>query len=120
MGKSHNIPATQSAFAEKTGLVQAYNGVPQTRTSKMTRIVPSVSAACVVRFRGMPAAWHAGPRGECRHEHLGLLVLLGLDQISVDRLFAQCLARFEPMQPVHEDEAITIAPNQDGRLLPDF
>jgi hypothetical protein len=48
------------------------------------------------------------------------LVLLGLDEISVDRLFAQCLARFEAMQPVYEDEAITITPNQDGRLLSDF
>jgi hypothetical protein len=47
-------------------------------------------------------------------------VLLGLDEISVDRLFAQCLARFEAMQPVYEDEAITVTPNQDGRLLSDF
>jgi hypothetical protein len=47
-------------------------------------------------------------------------VLLGLDEVSVDRLFAQCLARFEAMQTVYEDEAITIAPNQDGRLLSNF
>jgi hypothetical protein len=38
-------------------------------------------------------------------------VLLGLDEVSIDRLFAQCLARFEAMQPVYEDETITIAPN---------
>jgi hypothetical protein len=47
-------------------------------------------------------------------------VLLGLDEVSVDRLFAQCLARFEAMQTVYEDEAITIAPHQDGCLLSDF
>jgi hypothetical protein len=51
---------------------------------------------------------------------LGLLVLRGLGEVSGDRLFAQCLARFEAMQPVYEDEAITIAPNQDGCLLSDF
>ena len=39
------------------------------------------------------------------------LVFLGLDEVSVDRLFAQCLARFEPMQTVHKDKAIAIAPN---------
>jgi hypothetical protein len=38
-------------------------------------------------------------------------VLLGPDEVSVDHLFAQCLARFEAMQAVDEDEAITIAPN---------
>jgi hypothetical protein len=43
-----------------------------------------------------------------------------LGEVSVDRLFAQRLARFEPVQPVDEDEAITIAPNQDGCLLSDF
>ena len=47
-------------------------------------------------------------------------MLLGLDEVSVDRLFAQCLARFEAMQTVYEDEAITIAPHQDGCLLSDF
>ena len=47
-------------------------------------------------------------------------MLLGLDEVTVDRLFAQCLARFEAMQTVYEDEAITIAPNQDGCLLSDF
>jgi hypothetical protein len=47
-------------------------------------------------------------------------VLLGLDEVTVDRLFAQCLARFEAMQTVYEDEAITIAPNQDGCLLSNF
>ena len=47
-------------------------------------------------------------------------MLLGLDEVSVDRLFAQCLVRFEAMQTVYEDEAITIAPHQDGCLLSDF
>jgi hypothetical protein len=55
MGKAHNIPAMQSAFAEKTELVRAYYGVPQTRTLKISRIVPAVSAAdtaaCLVRFK---------------------------------------------------------------------
>jgi hypothetical protein len=43
-----------------------------------------------------------------------------LGQVSADRLFAQCLARFEEVQPADEDEAVTIAPNQDGYLLSDF
>jgi hypothetical protein len=47
-------------------------------------------------------------------------VLLGLDEVSIDRLFAQCIARFEAMQPVYENEPITIAPNWDGCLLSDF
>jgi hypothetical protein len=45
-------------------------------------------------------------------------VLLGLDEVSIDRLFAQCLARFEPVQTLYKNEAITIAPNQDWALLP--
>jgi hypothetical protein len=49
-----------------------------------------------------------------------LLVLRGLGEVSVNRLFAQCLACFEPMQTMYEDEAITIRPNQDGYLLSDF
>ena len=51
---------------------------------------------------------------------LGPLVLRGLGEVSGDRLFAQFLARFEAMQPMYKDEAITIAPNQDGCLLSDF
>ena len=47
-------------------------------------------------------------------------MLRGLREVPVDRLFAQCLARFEAVQPVDEDQAITIAPNQDGCLLSDF
>jgi hypothetical protein len=47
-------------------------------------------------------------------------VLRGLGEVSGNRLFAQCLARFEAMQTVYEDEAITIPPNQDGYLLSDF
>jgi hypothetical protein len=37
-------------------------------------------------------------------------VLLGLNEVSVDRVFAQCLAGFEPMQTSYKDEAIAIAP----------
>ena len=48
---------------------------------------------------------------------LELLMLRGLGEIPVDRLFAQCLACFEPMQTMYEDEAITIRPDQDGYLL---
>jgi hypothetical protein len=51
---------------------------------------------------------------------LGPLVLRGLGDISVNRFFAQCLARFQAMQTLHKDEAITIAPNLDGYLLSDF
>src|SRR6516165_3753153 len=52
--------------------------------------------------------------------NLVLLVLRGLGEVSVDCLFAQCLACFEPMQTMYEDEAITVRPNQDGYLLSDF
>jgi hypothetical protein len=52
--------------------------------------------------------------------NLFLLVLWGLGKVSVDRLFAQRLACFEPMQTFYEDEAITIRPNQDRHLLSDF
>src|SRR5262249_44967085 len=52
--------------------------------------------------------------------NLVLLVLRGLSEVSEDRLFAQCLACFEPMQTMYEDEAITVRPNQDGYLLSDF
>jgi hypothetical protein len=38
-----------------------------------------------------------------------ILVPLGLDEISMDRLFAQRPACFEAMQTVYEDEAVTIA-----------
>jgi hypothetical protein len=48
------------------------------------------------------------------------LVLLGADEIAVDRLFAQCLAGFEAMQPMDKDKAITITPNEDGCLLSEF
>ena len=40
------------------------------------------------------------------------LVLLGLDDVSVDCLFAQCLARFQAMLPD--------TPNEDGCLLSHF
>ena len=45
-------------------------------------------------------------------------MFLGLYEISIDCLFAQCLARFEAMQTVDENPAITITPN--GCLLSDF
>ena len=47
-------------------------------------------------------------------------MFLGLHEISIDCLFAQCLARFEAMQTVDENQAVTIAPNEDGCLLSDF
>jgi len=47
-------------------------------------------------------------------------VLLGRDEVSIDRLFPQRPACFEAMQTVYEDEAVTIASNQDGCLLSDF
>ena len=53
-------------------------------------------------------------------EELARLVFLGLYEISIDRLFAQCLARFEAMQTMDEDQAITIVPNEDGCLLSGF
>src|SRR5215469_15161236 len=56
----------------------------------------------------------------CQKRTCRLLVLRGLGKVSVDRLFAQCLACFEPMQTFYEDEAITIRPNQDGHLLSNF
>src|SRR5262249_21119143 len=56
----------------------------------------------------------------CQKRACRLLVLRGLGEVSVDRLFAQCLPCFEPMQTFYEDEAITIRPNQDGHLLSDF
>ena len=59
-------------------------------------------------------------RGMSRKRTCRLLVLRGLGEVSVDRLFAQCLACFEPMQTMYEDEAITIPPDQDGYLLSDF
>jgi hypothetical protein len=43
-----------------------------------------------------------------------------LDEITEDRFFAQCLARLESMQTMHEDEALSIAPHQDWSRLPDL
>jgi len=42
---------------------------------------------------------------------LGILTPLGLDKVPEDRFFAQCLARLKPMQTVHEDEALAVAPD---------
>jgi hypothetical protein len=55
-----------------------------------------------------------------RLRQLRLLVLLGLDEIPENRFFAQCLARLESMQTVHEDEALAIAPDQDRSRLTDL
>src|SRR5579871_1789063 len=48
------------------------------------------------------------------------LALSSLDKIPEDRFFTQCLARLESMQAVHEDEALSIASDQDGGRLPDL
>jgi hypothetical protein len=48
------------------------------------------------------------------------LVFLGLDKIPEDRFFAQCLARLEAVQTVHEDEAFAIASDQNRGRLPDL
>jgi hypothetical protein len=47
-------------------------------------------------------------------------MLRGLDQVSEDRLFAQRLARFQPMQAVHENEPLAIASDHDWSFLPDL
>jgi hypothetical protein len=43
--------------------------------------------------------------------HEPALMPLGLDKVREDRFFAQCLARLKPMQTVHQDEALAIAPH---------
>jgi len=48
------------------------------------------------------------------------LMPLGLAKIPEDRFFAQCLARLEPVQAVHEDETLAIAHDQDLGRLPDL
>jgi hypothetical protein len=40
-----------------------------------------------------------------------ILTPLGLDKVPEDRFLAQCLARLKPMQTVHKDEALAIAPD---------
>jgi len=40
-----------------------------------------------------------------------ILTPLGLDKVSEDRFFAQCLASLKPMQTVHEDEALAVTPD---------
>jgi hypothetical protein len=40
-----------------------------------------------------------------------ILMPLGLDDEREYRFLAQCLARLQPMQTVHEDEALAIAPD---------
>jgi hypothetical protein len=45
-------------------------------------------------------------------------MFLGLNEISDDRFFAQRLAGFQAVQPMHEDETIAVAPHQNGGFLP--
>src|SRR5438552_12074596 len=79
---------------------------------------PSKHIACSITSPA--SARRVGGRVAFFARNLVLLVLRGLGKVSVDRLFAQCLACFEPMQTFYEDEAITIRPNKDGHLLSDF
>jgi hypothetical protein len=44
-------------------------------------------------------------------------MFLGLDKVREDRVFAQRLACLKPMQAVHEDKALAVAPEQDGGRL---
>jgi hypothetical protein len=46
------------------------------------------------------------------------LILLGLYYIPEDRQLAQRLARLQPVQTLHEDEAFAIAPDLDWGRLP--
>src|SRR5450631_3659801 len=45
-------------------------------------------------------------------------MFLGLDEVSEDGFLAQRLAGFQPVQTVHEDEAVAVAAHQDGGFLP--
>ena len=45
------------------------------------------------------------------------LVFPRVDQIAEDRCFAELPAGFEPVQALHQDEAIAVAPDQDRRAL---
>src|SRR4029079_14520896 len=47
-------------------------------------------------------------------------MLSRLDQVAEDRCLAQLLAGFQAVQPLHQDETIAIAPDQDRRLLTDL
>src|SRR3981189_3307448 len=42
---------------------------------------------------------------------------LGRDQESDDRFFAKSLARFQPMNSLNQNEAVFVAPNENGSLL---
>ena len=70
--------------------------------------------------RGRTVAQYSGRFASRRMIERHALVLLGLDEISDDRRFAQGPACLEPVQPVDQDKAIAIAPNQNWGLLPDF
>jgi hypothetical protein len=83
--------------------------------------VPGRPVCCLHAVALFTPGWSSSDleRSSAVHE-LGRLVFFGLDEKSVDRLFAQCLACFEAMQPMDKDEAITITPNEDGCLLSYF
>jgi hypothetical protein len=67
-------------------------------------------------------ARQAGLLGEDQHRLSvnRILLLLALDKVTEDRFLAQCLARLKPMQTLHEDETLAIAPDQDWGRLPDL
>src|SRR4051794_10542817 len=44
-------------------------------------------------------------------------VLSRVDEITEDIDLAELLAGFEPLQPLHQNETIAVAPHQDRRLL---
>src|SRR5262249_36361873 len=60
------------------------------------------------------------PRLCPRYYSLHALVPPGLHEISDDRVLAQLLARFQPMQPFHQDETLAVLPHQNRGLLADL
>ena len=99
--------------------------MPVTEWAFSVRPSPTACTAADQRHRraaadGAPNLCEIASRTSSTISDGSRLVFLGPDEISVDRLFAQCLARFEPVQTAYKNEAITIAPNQDWALLPDI
>ena len=45
---------------------------------------------------------------------------LSRDQQSDDCSFPKCLARFQPMKPLDQNEAVLVRPNKNWSLLSDF
>src|ERR1700719_1992122 len=45
---------------------------------------------------------------------------LSRDQQSDDCSFPKCFARFQPMKPLDQNEAVFVRPNENWRLLSDF